>query len=108
MCHLHSGSIWQDLRHVVVVLQVGEVEVGVKLVEGRLRLGIYAKGREVWLWLSTLASHGSGDSNVWSLLLCGKRMTRTPMWQRSVRKRPRLVEVTVGAKLRIEVVEWRA
>jgi hypothetical protein len=87
---------------------MGEAEVGIDLVKGRLRLGIYAKRREVWLWLSTLASHWSGDSDVRSLLLRGKRMTRTPKWQGIVRKRPRVVEVTVGAKLWIEVVEWRA
>jgi hypothetical protein len=104
MCHLHSRSIWRNLRHVVI--QICVIEVGVELAKGRLRL-IYIKGREFLLWLSTLASHWSGDSDVRSLSLCGKWMTRTSVWQRTVRKRPRLVEVTVGAKLRIEV-EWRA
>jgi hypothetical protein len=102
--HLHSGSVWRYLgTHVVG--QVGVVEIGIELQRGRLRLLIYTKGREVRVWRSNVASRRPGDSNgrsLWSW----DQLTTTSLWQRGVWNLPRLVEVTVGAKVR-EDCEWR-
>jgi hypothetical protein len=106
-CDLHRCIIWRDLRHVVVKVQVCVVEIGIKLMQGRLRLTIYIKGREIVVWRSNFASSRPDDSNVGRLLLRGNQMTRTSMWQRSVGNLPRLIEATVGAKMRIDG-EWRA
>jgi hypothetical protein len=88
-------------------MQVCVVEIGIKLMQGRLRLTIYIKGREIVVWRSNFASSRPDDSNVGRLLLRGNQMTRTSMWQRSVGNLPRLIEATVGAKMRIDG-EWRA
>lgn len=65
--YLDGRCIWRELgphgvRDIVVV------EVGVQLQRGRLRLVIYAaKGREVVVWRSKIASRRAGDSDAWSL-----------------------------------------
>jgi hypothetical protein len=101
----HGRSIWGNVgTH--VVLQVGIIKVGGELERGRLRLVIYTtKGHEVLMWLSTVGSCGPGDSNGW-IWRSWDQLTTT-LWQRSVRKLPRLVEAIVGAKDRIDC-EWRA
>jgi len=72
---------------------------------GRLRLVIYTiKGHEAWVWRSKIASRGPGDSDargLWSR----NQMTRTSLlWQRSVRKLPRIVV----AKVLRKDGQWRA
>jgi hypothetical protein len=104
---LDRGVFWCYLRRHVVreIYVVGEV--GIELQRG-LRLVIYsAKGREVWVWRSNLASRSAGDSNARSLW-SWNQMTTTLLWQRTVRKMlPRIVGVTVGAKIWKDR-EWRA
>lgn len=54
------------------------------------------KGHEIWLWRSVdLAIRAPGDSYARDI---GRQMTRSPLWQRSVRKLvllPRVVVVVV-------------
>jgi hypothetical protein len=68
----------------------------------RLRLIYTTKGREVWVWLSKVGSR-PGESNarswIWDQLT-----TTLVLWQSVL---PRLVEVSVGAKMRKDR-EWRA
>lgn len=109
------ANLWQMNRRVLwcylrrhVVWEICVVEVGIELQRGRLRLVVYStEGREVWVWRSNLASRSTGDSNARSLW-SWNQMTTTSLWQRSVRNLlPRIVEVTVGAKMRKDR-EWRA
>lgn len=107
--YLNGRDVWRELRPHGVRIIV-EVEVGIELQRGRLRLVIYAaKGREIWVWRSKIASRGAGDSDARSLACRTQMMTTPVLWQRSVRKLlvPRGVEVTVGAKMR-KGREWRA
>jgi hypothetical protein len=109
MLHLDRRSVGGCLgAHVVELILV--VEVGVYL-EGRLRLVVIytaTKGREIWLWLSKVASSSPGDSNAWSLW-SRNQMTTTIWWQRTVRKLllPSVVVTVGGAKMRKDR-EWRA
>lgn len=59
-------------------------------------------GREIRLWRSkdlTACSRCAGDSDAWSLCRV-YQMTRTMLWQRRVRKLPRVLVETIWAKLR--------
>jgi hypothetical protein len=93
--------------HIAVIIRI--IQVGVQ-VEGRLRLVmIYTtiKGNVARVWRSKLASSSSCDSyarSLWSW----NQMTTTLLWQSTVWKLlPRMLKVTVGAKIRIDR-EWRA